>query len=390
MAAPSSRPLRVLITADAMGGVWTHVESLVRAFKNGRSGPAATASGTDRFPIDCAVAVLGPAAPPSDAASSATYHLPCRLEWMQDPWADVRRSGAWLRDLAHQFKADVVHVNGFAHAACGFDVPVVVGAHSCVCSWWRAVHGTAAPPQWDPYRLAVKRGLGAASAVVAPSKAMLMMLETEHGALPNGEVIHNGARSHPLRADTEPLVVSVGRFWDDAKNLRVLDAAASDVRWPIVVLGPTTGPDGRTHRPRHVRAVGPQPPRNVRRWLARARIYAHPARYEPFGLAVLEAAQAGCALVLSDLPSLREIWGPAAVYVPSADARAWAEALGTLIDDEARRTVLANAARRVARRYSVSAMARRYARVYTGLARRRDLCVVTKPAVWSLTSGAVS
>ncbi len=31
-----------------------------------------------------------------------------------------------------------------------------------------------------------------------------------------------------------------------------------------------------------------------------------PARYEPFGLSVLEAALSGCALVLGDIPSLRE------------------------------------------------------------------------------------
>jgi hypothetical protein len=35
---------------------------------------------------------------------------------------------------------------------------------------------------------------------------------------------------------------------------------------------------------------------------------------EPFGLAVLEAAQAGCPLVLSDLPGFRELWDGAALF----------------------------------------------------------------------------
>ena len=55
------------------------------------------------------------------------------------------------------------------------------------------------------------------------------------------------------------------------------------------------------------------------RKMAEASIYALPARYEPFGLSALEAALSGCALVLGDIPSLREIWGPAAIYVPADD-----------------------------------------------------------------------
>ncbi len=45
-----------------------------------------------------------------------------------------------------------------------------------------------------------------------------------------------------------------------------------------------------------------------------------PARYEPFGLSALEAGLAGCALVLGDIPSLREIWHGAAVFVDSDDS----------------------------------------------------------------------
>jgi glycogen(starch) synthase len=47
-----------------------------------------------------------------------------------------------------------------------------------------------------------------------------------------------------------------------------------------------------------------------------------PARYEPFGLSVLEAALSGCALVLGDIASLREVWGGAACYVRPGDSRA--------------------------------------------------------------------
>src|SRR6185503_2777268 len=42
--------------------------------------------------------------------------------------------------------------------------------------------------------------------------------------------------------------------------------------------------------------------------------------YEPFGLAPLEAALCGCAVLANDIPSLREVWGDAALYFEDADA----------------------------------------------------------------------
>src|SRR5262249_58528859 len=64
---------------------------------------------------------------------------------------------------------------------------------------------------------------------------------------------------------------------------------------------------------------------------AGASIYAAPARYEPFGLTILEAALSGCALVLGDIPSLRELWEDAAVFVPRDDDAALETCLRDLI-----------------------------------------------------------
>ena len=77
-------------------------------------------------------------------------------------------------------------------------------------------------------------------------------------------------------------------------------------------------------------------------WYAKASVFASVSRYEPFGLAVLEAAQAGCALVLSDIPTFRELWDGAALFVPPEDPVALAEALrNTLQDDPSERGVQA-------------------------------------------------
>jgi glycosyltransferase involved in cell wall biosynthesis len=90
--------------------------------------------------------------------------------------------------------------------------------------------------------------------------------------------------------------------------------------------------------------------------LARTPVFAALPLYEPFGLAVLEAAQAGCALVLSDIPSLRELWDGAALFVdPRAPDEAAAAIEGLLADDEHLAEMAAAAVRR-AERYSAQAL----------------------------------
>ncbi len=50
--------------------------------------------------------------------------------------------------------------------------------------------------------------------------------------------------------------MAVGRWWDEAKNGAVLDAAAPRAAWPIVLAGPLDGPNGARVRFAHVRAAG--------------------------------------------------------------------------------------------------------------------------------------
>ncbi len=91
------------------------------------------------------------------------------------------------------------------------------------------------------------------------------------------------------------------------------------------------------------------------------------ARYEPFGLSVLEAALAGCALVLGDVPSLRELWDDAAVFVAPDDADALRGALAALIADARGRTRLAERAHERAGSYDTERMAAAYLALYSRL-----------------------
>ncbi len=88
-----------------------------------------------------------------------------RLEWMDDPWDDVARSGDWLLDLERKLRPDVVHLASYAHAARGFRAPTIVVAHSCVLSWWDAVFSR----RRRPATIATGARCGAGSTPLRPS-----------------------------------------------------------------------------------------------------------------------------------------------------------------------------------------------------------------------------
>lgn len=353
------------MTADTAGGVWNYALELARALAP--------------LGIETGLAALGPPLTPAQrwevegAGLTRLFEIECRLEWMQDPWSDVRRSGERLLEIEADFHPDAVHLNTFAHGALAWSAPVLVVGHSCVLSWWRAVRGEAAPPAWDRYRIEVRRGLQAAAAVAAPSRAMLASLASDYGPLQAPRVIPNARDPNGFGpADRkEPFVFAAGRLWDEAKNISALECAAPRVGWPVFVAGSFENPDGGVRAARAVRTLGVLSAGEMAGWLARASIYALPARYEPFGLSVLEAALSGCALVLGEIPSLVENWYGAALFVRPDDSGALESAVQLLIKNETRRRELARLARERAQRFTPAAMARAYLAAYQEIARCR-------------------
>ncbi|CAM3593706.1 glycosyltransferase family 4 protein [Corallococcus soli] len=363
--APSGagRGLRVLMTADTVGGVWSYALELCRALcLRGASVDLATLGAP----------LSAPQWEEARALAGLTVHEGTwRLEWMDSPWNDVRASGEWLLELEARLAPDVVHLNGYCHGVLPFRAPVLVVAHSCVLSWWEAVKKEAAPSRYARYREAVARGLHAASRVVAPTRAMLDAIERHYGALPGARVVSNArsAASFPP-APKERFVLAAGRLWDEAKNLSALEAAAPGLPFLILVAGATTPPGGGTQAvARSTRPLGPLPSPELAGWMSRAAVYALPARYEPFGLSALEAALAGCALVLGDIPSLREVWGSAARFVDPEDPRALARELRTLMEHPEEREALAARGRQRARAFTPQRMGAAYLDLYARLTR---------------------
>jgi glycogen synthase len=101
--------------------------------------------------------------------------------------------------------------------------------------------------------------------------------------------------------------------------------------------------------------------------MAESAVFVSPARYEPFGLAVLEAALSNCALVLGDIPTLRELWDGAALFVQPSDEAGLRAALEGLLADPARAAALGTRARRRAQRYTAVRMADAYLDAYCAL-----------------------
>lgn len=323
--------MRILTTADTVGGVWTYVHELAGSLE-----------------ADVQIATMGP--PPEEPAENVHVST-FALEWEDDPWDDVDRAGAWLLELEDDLRPDVVHLNGFVYGSLPWRAPVIVAAHSDVVSWWWAVHAKPPPPRFDRYRSAVEAGLRAADVVVAPTRAVLDDLERHYRLCREPIVIHNGRTFEAAQVAKEPFVLGLARFWDEAKNAVALERARPASPWPIVIAGTGT-PLGRLSA------------REVRVLLARAAVFAAPARYEPFGLGILEAAFSGCALVLGDIPSLREVWGDAALFAPPDDGHALAVALSLLARDNELRDELAKKALRRASDYTAERMAAGYTAVY--------------------------
>lgn len=349
--------MNVLMTADAVGGVWTYACELI--------------AGVAAHDVDVHLAVLGP--PPSDSQAAEAETAGCAalhcngaaLEWMPDPWEELDAAEEWLVDLAADVVADVVHLNSYVHAAARWRRPVVCVGHSCVLSWWAAVRGDVPPPSWDRYRARVGRGLHAADEVVAPSGWMLGELRRIYG-IARGRVIHNGLgpRSSPPEPGRDRLIMTAGRLWDPAKNLDAVVAIAPELRWPVAVAGGDPGETG------NVVSLGRLARTDLLARLQGAGMFVLPARYEPFGFGPLEAARAGCPLILGDIPSLRELWDGAALFVHPDDPRALLHTCNALITDDEERARWSRRARARASRYSRSAMSAGYAELYADVLHR--------------------
>lgn len=343
--------MRLLMTTDAVGGVWTYSVTLARAL--GVRGWNVT------------LAVLGPA--PS-AAQRADVHgahncellltgLP--LDWATEDERDLVMAGETLARLASLCGADLVHLNSPVLAAdAAFDQPVIGACHSCLASWWSVMRDGPMPPAFQQHRKRLGRGYAACSSLLAPSRSFADLTARIYGLRP--AVVYNGAETGRrfLAEKQAGSILTAGRLWDEAKGLHVLARAAGNVASTIYAAGPLEAPHGGDADPGPIVHLGTLDDAAMADRLGRTEIFVSCSLYEPFGLTVLEAALAGCALVLSDIRTFRELWNGAALFVPPGNSEALAEALRTLAGAPEMIAGLGRAASLRASQYSLEKMVR--------------------------------
>jgi glycogen(starch) synthase len=366
----------VLLTTDVVGGVWDFCLTLASTL---------TRCDTARVTL---LALGEPSLAQRAEAAAAGVDLrsaALKLEWMQDSAADVAATRRLVASVARDVQADVIHANQLAAACAEVEVPVVLTLHSDVLSWRRWTLGDhLVPAQWQPYVDLARQALGRADAVVAVSRFLADEVAARYGVARPIQVIHNGWPASPT-AISAPRggTLLAGRVWDAAKNIALAAQAAHG--WhpgQVHLAGEDVHPDGgRAAIPAPFTALGFLPRARLDAELQRAAIYLSPARYDPFGLLPLQAALHGCALLLSDIPSYRELWADAALFCAPNDSqdlrRQWQR---LLTDDNLRADLQARASQRATTCYTAERMTAAYSALYAAptdsrAAHRRSVAV---------------
>lgn len=357
-----ARRIRLLMTADAVGGVWQYATEL--------------AASLAPHGVETLLAVMGPS--PDHAQREAARAIEgltlldtgLPLDWLSEA-ASTRRAAAQVAALAQREGADLVHLNSPALTADqAFAVPVLGVAHGCLSTWWQAARpGQPLDPSFRWHEEMMGRGLRACGRVITPSASYAETLRHRYRLAAAPHVVHNG-RTHPPAAGRAPqhdCAFTAGRLWDEVKNTPTLDRVAALLPFPFHAAGSIVSPHGAAVAVEHLNLLGHLDMPGLERRLASRPVFVSAATFEPFGLAVLEAAAWGCPLVLSDIRTFRELWDGAAIFVAPDDAEGFAAAILDCVEDLPARAALGEAARTRALRYSAERMASATAAHYRAL-----------------------
>lgn len=362
--------MRVLLTTDTIGGVWTFTAELTTELLNRGHSVALVSFGRapSHYQASWAAATL-------NRFGISFHYVPSTapLEWMQSNRSAYTAAAPLLLRIADAFLPDLLHTSQFCFGSLPLAMPKVITAHSDVLSWASACrHNVLEPSPWlYRYKSMVERGLAGADAIVAPTRWMVSALRQHFSFIAPARVILNGRNLLSAPADSRKLqAVSAGRFWDEAKNLSLLTNLDSPI--PIIVAGEQEHEDSIA--PASLGSVIPVGALSEYELLSLFRessLYIAPSIYEPFGLAPLEAALCGCALLTNDIPSLHEIWGDAAIYFQ--DASTLSQALKRLCSDKNYLLRAQNSAGNRARQLTATCMADSYLNLY------REVLVLKTP-----------
>lgn len=299
-------------------------------------------------------------------------------------WSHAATILALVR-LCRQFRPDVLVAHGFSEHLWGRYAGLLAKVPHLV----HVEHNTR--ERYTRWRLLQSRWLARRTDRIVGCSEGVRLALLEMGMPPERTVaIPNGIRlepfaeadAHPWR-DRVPGIVMVARFSKQKDHATLLHALAllrqRGLRVPLQLAG--GGKD--LHRAPLERLAGqlgvadqvefPGVVRDVPQRLMQHQVCVLSTHYEGMPLALLEGMAAGCAVVGSAVPGVREVIedGVNGVLVPESDPEALASALEDLLRDSSRAAALAARARRTAlEHHSRERMHRDYEALFVELARQ--------------------
>lgn len=164
------------------------------------------------------------------------------------------------------------------------------------------------------------------------------------------------ARLHPIKR-----VDASMRLLADRPQWHLAIAGQGPQEQELKLLAQQLGVSSRMH------FIGEIAPDRIGAFLASLDVFVFPTQAETFGLAAVEAANAGVVSVVNDLPVLREVlsWQgkPAALFVDASDHTKLLSAVSRVLEDETQSETLRQNAKGLRARYSVDTMVEEYVRI---------------------------
>ncbi|MFA6239607.1 MAG: glycosyltransferase family 1 protein [Candidatus Hydrogenedentales bacterium] len=318
--------------------------------------------------------------PDGTAGRESAFHLTARMSQARRIWFDQMG----IQAQAMKGKFDLIHYPANFGALLR-RMPSVLTVHDLTFlrdpSWYKAERATY-------YRIAIRRSVRNARRIIAVSQATANDLTNMLGVPAERiDVVHNGVdpRFKPIGeqgrrevsakyALADPYVLFVGTI-EPRKNLPRLVEAWSSVAGnagPSLVIAGRQGwkteavreSVARSPHGKRVRFLGHVPPEDLPALMSGAAVFAYPSLYEGFGIPVAEAMACGTPVLTSNVSSLPEVAGDAAVLVDPEDTIAIASGLERLLSSESLRSDLRGRGLRRANQLSWDKAARQTLETY--------------------------
>jgi glycosyltransferase involved in cell wall biosynthesis len=207
-----------------------------------------------------------------------------------------------------------------------------------------------------------------------PASYRRRLTRIDHGFLDKTSPASKTEARAALGLPREALLLGCAARLAPSKQLELAVALLLfDRRWRLVLAG--VGP-ARPRLEQQARAqgvderlhfLGELDTTQMGLFLAALDCFVFPSAAESFGLAPVEAAQAGVPVVANDVEVLRDVLqvdgAPCALFVDAADAAAFADAVRRVLNDTAVAAALTTTGRRLAARYPLDAMVEGYVRL---------------------------